>query len=359
MKTKQVLRTLLIISAAVLCSQQCAFGQTQITLQYNGIRVGDVLNRQQVPYASFSEYGEDVIWDISDLSDIGNNTVKFCCDSDSIVFYEITPKAINKYSISNDTLYYIGYETPLKKIDFSSPMINAVYPFEYGQFAQGSYEGHGLYCQLHKMESFGSVSLEADATGRLIISENDTLDDVIRIHKIRTGAIGIYPTDSLAAIHQNMKQEIEDSYIWYARGYRYPIFESSSISYYDNLDFVSCVQSSNRYLPDRQLLLNDSLNKEILHSDSLLNMHNQQDIINYTVEISGGMVKINYSLTQSADITLIICNYMGRTYRSMTRHENSGDNLEIDINCSGLDPDMYVLYINVNGKVYSEKFNLR
>lgn len=358
MFAKQSFRTALLLSVAVVGSCQSLSAQTQITHEHNGMRAGDVLKRQQVNYIPSGDNGENLVWNISELTDIGDYTVEYCCDSDSTVVYEIIPTAINKYTMSGDTLFCIGYETPLKKMQYSRPVLNIVYPSFFRQYAEANYEGHGTYCQTHATESFGTVSMEADATGSLIVSEEDTLDNVIRVHSIKTGAIGMASEDSTGVDSMNFKQEIEDRYLWYARGYRYPVFETVSTSYYDNMDFVSCIQEAYIYMPDRQRQLSDEVNDEILREDSL-SAAAERDIIHYALDYSGNTLSLSYDLDEDAVINTLICNKMGMLFQRKNEKKAAGTDYQMQFDCSGLRPDDYILYINVNGKVYSEKFKVR
>ena len=61
---------------------------------------------------------------------------------------------------------------------------------------------------------------------------------------------------------------------------------------------------------------------------------------------------------EDATIATIVANHMGllSVYRQWTQEAGQGYSMQID--CSGLRPGIYILYINVNGKVYSEKVTL-
>ncbi len=332
-----------------------------VTHEYNGIRVGDLVEKHKTDPVSPGESGEDVLWDFSRLECLGKHAVEFFCDSDSVEICELEPAVINKYSFSADSLLMTGYENPLKKVSFSQPVMLMSYPFHYGDTFSAPYSGTGSYCSNLTIESSGMMEGEADGTGMLILPKGDTIRNVIRVHSIRTGGISMYlDTDSMSADRSRMKQEIEERYQWYGRGYRYPLLETSSISYYDDMTLVSCIQSSCLYSPDMQGNLHDEQNDSIQHADSL---HDHQkaspDIITYTVSVSGSTVHVRYSLSEQASITALVCNHRGMTYRRSSCTMPAGDGYEMSIDCSGLTPDFYILYINVNGKAYSEKITIQ
>ena len=46
------------------------------------------------------------------------------------------------------------------------------------------------------------------------------------------------------------------------------------------------------------------------------------------------------------------------TYRHREWKEKAGQGYYAQIDCNGLRPGVYILYLNVNGKVYSKKITL-
>ena len=65
-----------------------------------------------------------------------------------------------------------------------------------------------------------------------------------------------------------------------------------------------------------------------------------------------------YDLDEDATITTIVANHMGMLCVSRQWTQNAGQGYSTQIDCNGLLPGVYILYINVNGKVYSEKVTL-
>lgn len=342
--------------------------QNIITFENNSPRCDDITEKQQVSYVPSGDAGEGIVWDFSGVRVKNDLSNEFYCESDSTILFETTSNSINKYHVTNQELNLIGYETPYQSMTHNQPVLQVAYPFSYGQVTEHDYSGVGKYCNTKGLQTIGNVRIEADATGIMYLSDSDTVNNVTRIHSIRSGAIGMCDIDDTTTlVRENMKQEIEERYQWYARGYRYPIFETISISYYDNMDLVSCKQTAYRYLPDMQRQLEDEENEELLNDDNNNsdgsnnnnNNYDNSDIIHYNISVSGGTAHLTYDLSQDANITILVCNYMGCTFKHMSFKATSGEGLETDIDCSGLSPDIYVLYINVNGKIYNEKINLK
>lgn len=344
---------------AVSIANTSASAQTGISYMNNGIRVGDSIPKQQVEYFYAEEIGDDVVWHISDLELVRPYTVQFFTDSDSIDIRELTPEYINTYAFREDTLMLTGSETSLEKISYTQPVPLLAYPFYHMDTFETPYSGTGLYCQTHNIDKNGFINIEADSWGTLILND-DTLRNTIRIHSIRTGATCMYDEDdSLEIRTERMKQEIEERYQWYAKGYRYPILETISTSYYDNMDLVSCVQKAFCYAPDLQSLLVDKTNEDIRYADSIAEAKTKQpDIMQYTVITSGSQINISYSLTEDARISILVCNQMGMLYRRESFSMPAGEGYSQTVDCTGLLPGTYILYLNVNGKVYTEKVKL-
>lgn len=379
-KKKEQNRLLCIILAVFASSVIHVQAQNAITHEHNGIRLGDRVEKQQVEYVNPGESGENTVWDFSDASAIKSHPTVFFCDSDSIEIIELQPVSISKYSFSADSLLLTSYENPLQSVRYTQPLAQLAYPFHLGQSFVQPYSGAGLYCNTQSISTYGTMDVEADGMGKLIVSEGDTLSNVLRIHSVRTGSllmqldVDSLGFDSEAVVTDSSfieadtaqapaidygKQEIEERYQWYARGYRYPIFETISTSYYDNLDLVSCIQAAYMCVPSQQKLLDDKANEDVQREDSLLHLQNNApDIMHYSVSTDGHLLKIRYSLSESASITTLLCNHRGMSFCRSSCAMPAGENYEISLNCSGLQPDMYILYINVNGKVYSEKINV-
>jgi hypothetical protein len=50
---------------------------------------------------------------------------------------------------------------------------------------------------------------------------------------------------------------------------------------------------------------------------------------------------------------------MGIVYSNVKQNGKSGENLSMNFNSQGLHRGQYIIYINVNGKVYNEKISLK
>ena len=356
-KHKWLLRLLTIVYFTYV--HLSVYSQNGLYYNYNGLRVGDNVRKCQIEYLHAGDSGEDVTWNFSNIQQLEEIQAEFCCDPDSTVILEFTQEKINKYSTNQNALLLVGTENPLEKIYYNKPVTYMKYPFSYGESFTTSYSGTGLYCMTHGIETSGNIEVTADAIGTLILSDEDTVSNVTRIHSIRSGAISIHlKNDSISNAQSRTKQEIEERYQWYARGFRYPLIETVSTSYYDNMDLVSCIQKAYCSTPKLQRTLLD-LNNDSIKTNEFISKKTISDLFHYRIEIENSHVKLSYSLEKDASITIIVCNHRGMAYKRINLKMPSGYGYKQDVDCSGLSQDFYILYINVNGEIHSEKIEIR
>lgn len=355
------MKKLLLLTFSV-CSL-CCYGQHTLTVDANSPRPGDEFTTQRVETFSPGLSGEDILWDFSFIEPIEDYSKEYFLDLDSITVVGLDPDLMSRYVIVNDSLKNIGYENAQTFMSYKRPLVLLTYPFAYGDSISTRYRGDGMYCSVNGIHTRGIISVDADAYGSVILSSEDTIQNVLRVHILKSGSYNMnILSDTTAFDPNNLKQEIEERYQWYARGYRYPIFETVTTSFYNNTEPVSCLQKAFCNLPDNQRLLRDSLNADILYNDSINNgRHNSgdSDIIDYNIETNGNNISITYDLKEKATISTLLCNQMGFVYRRSSVTQDAGEGYSLNMDCTGLRRGVYILYINVNGKIYNEKVNLK
>ena len=349
-------KLMILITCMVLCL--CSYGQT-ISYATNAPRCGDVIMKKPLAFFSTSNKGKDVLWDFSNVIDAGNKEKKeYYWDEDSVLC-SLDLRMVQKIQLSEDTLKLVGYETKFEKMDYIEPLVMVTYPFSYGYTIENNYEGIGSYCQDLVMKNTGSQFVEIDAEGRIVTAQGDTLDHAIRLHTIRTSSVGMYSQDDTLFVDTTfIKQEIREQNQWFVRGYIYPLYETSSTAYYDHMDLVSTIQSAYMYFTDEQEVLEDEVNEEIKRK---IEEEKQiaKDIIHYKVSHNGIRLSIDYSLDTDASINVLICNVRGMVYGRESGYHSAGLEYNMTFDISSLPKDRYILYLNVNGKVYNVKFDVK
>lgn len=335
------------------------WAQNILTTPSNMPREGDSIIRKQVTYFEAGESGENVIWDLRDIQPEDMcHSFWFCRDSDSTYLKGMESRLVRKYLCRNDSLLLSGYETAVQSMYYETPLTINAFPFAYGNHFIQPFHGLGTYCKKQLLEQHGTMDVEADASGTIYLNDADTLYNVLRLHYITTSSISQHhPGDSVSAEEENRKQRIEERYLWFAHGYRYPIFETSTITIYHDLTPVSCQQTAYCTMPSDQMILEDSINRQILINDSL-DRANAVPIIHYSVSVAGNTISIAYTLDADATINAIVCDHMGMVYRRATTTDSSGATGILRLDGNGLKSGIYVLYLNVNGQIYNEKVEL-
>lgn len=332
--------------------------QNALTSTLNMMRDSDVVEKQLLKFFEPGVNGKHIIWNFKDTKVINKEyTVRYMRASDGTL-YEIEPELIRTYCLENDSLFMTSYQNPLTFLNYTSPILTMKYPFEYGSSYSFPFMGSGKYCGKNAIALSGSTNVSVDAEGIIICPNNDTLHNVVRVHELRTSSMGM-SKDSVMSDSTSKIVEIEDIYKWYARGYRYPLYETHTFSYFQNADIVKTMRTAFRCLPDRQKILNDTANNRIAIQDSINGNSNKQDIIRFEVENNGNVVTLKYSLTQKAKVLAMISGVMGEVYRKISRTDNAGEDYTLVLDCNGLRWGDYILYINANGNVYSRKVSVK
>lgn len=348
----------IIIMCMLFFTSQHALSQHILSVDTSTPRTDDTITIVPTTPIDITGCGENVFWDFSEIESTGKTiTRRYFRDNDS-TFKSVDNTFLIEYELADNNLSIKSIESTLKDCRFDIPVSIQAFPFAYGNTSTNTFHGYGSYSKSLNIEMKGTLVNEADAFGS-IITASDTLRNVIRIHQTIICATNMFsPTDADVSEESENKQEIIDKYLWYARGYRYPIYETQSITNYDNLIPVSTETHSFCCLPENQLLPNDSINSNILLSDSILASQNK-DIFLYTATYNGNDFSLDYVLEADANVNAILCNGQGIVFDRVSFTAREGETGSVSLPTNNLRKGEYVVYINVNGRVYNEKFSKR
>lgn len=354
-----VKRYLLLLATLIATTTSIVAQDFMLTREANIISDSDEVSLERMPYFSSNRCGKGLLWDFTESS-TSKRHFNIWHQVDTVGRHlQLTDRDITYYQDAKDTLFIVCRESPLYKITYSQPILSMRYPFAYGDSLSAPFSGYGVYCGDHPFKENGVSTIIADAEGDAVIGE-DTIHNVLRVYTLRSYSICM-DIDSTALDSARLKQIIEERYDWYARGYRYPIVTTVTSTSYDNMTPLGTRQTAYCLLPDIQCQFADSVNEDIRRKDSLAAAEQTRantDIIHYTVSQGGGLVTIDYSLDSDADITALVSDAMGIVYRRSHQYNRQGTGYTLTLDCSGLRRGKYILYINVNGKVYSNKVAL-
>lgn len=360
-------RILIVVFLLSICTLVRA--QNTLSQAANMLQPGDSVTKERVEYVHAGDTGKDVVWDFSNLEANDLYYIKYDTISHlQLVGYD-TQKTY-KYQTTVDGLLLRGYESPLMRMDFQQPQVILPLPMQFNQTMMTDYQGEGRYSGTHFERTAGTIRITADAEGTVILSEKDTLPNTLRVYSINTAAIRLNK-DSCQNDEDNLKQVITEHYQWYARGYRYPVFETVTSSTYYNLDHIATQQYAYRCPPDIQVALNDTVNEAIRLSDlSLPYKGNKSEDggggqkpgrsgFTYTVNTNGNQAIITYNLENPATIHAMMVDVMGTIYRDLHQTNEAGVGHTMSIDCTGLRRGQYIIYMNVNGTIYHTKIPVK
>ncbi|MCL1942060.1 MAG: T9SS type A sorting domain-containing protein [Candidatus Azobacteroides sp.] len=205
-------------------------------------RAGEEIIKQQVEYKNPGRSGAHVLWDFGQLNSVNDqytlsysepvavNDSMYILGLDTIFTKNLTEgklltgtehHTMYYYYLTDNRWWVLGHENPTTLLQYTKPLI-AVCPIHYQDSCRYDYQSEGLYSSGIPFTSDGNVQIRADAYGMMILPSGDTLRNVLRtrtsqtIHQvIRTGDSG--------TVEQSSSVE---TYKWYSKGYRYPIFET-------------------------------------------------------------------------------------------------------------------------------------
>lgn len=320
----------------------------------------DSLQKSRIRYFSPGKGGSNKVWDFSrKLGSKGAEQVMFMKDSTGVVSV-IEPGKIRYYRAIPDTLVLVGSESTLKKRDYALSKTTRRLHLVYGDSIGKPFRCEGMYCGDHPFREVGTTTVKVDADGSIVLAENDTLRNVLRVHTIDSYSICM-DIDSAALDTARLAQVIDERYEWYLPESQYPVIEDVTSTSYFNMDVVGTTRYAYCNLPSDQVpyyisqtdFPSDDEQEGFADGDA------QDDgIIHYQIETHGKVIQMAYDLDEDATITNIVANHMGMLCVSRQWTQNAGQGYSTQIDCNGLLPGVYILYINVNGKVYSEKVTL-
>jgi len=348
------------------------FVNAQISFELNGIRPGDEIIKQQVSYKEPGRSGRNVIWNFSDLhlvndeykviykSPLLENDSIYVMGCDTFLSKDILEEQLligiehstrYYYRVTKDSLLLLGYENKSNLTNYEKPVLLQLFPMNYNDESEMSFESKLLYTNQIPLHTRENIKHEVDAYGTIILPSKDTLNNIIRLKTVQE----INPVNDLSTseiIEGQLKMQIE-RYKWFAKGYRYPIFETIK-SYEIGNALESRPFTIAFYYPPQQhhYLLSDEKNIEIL--DSLWSINDKYKSIltyNYYPNPVLSILTLEYSLEESAIIDISIYDLLGRKRLSVMNNFLDKGTYSRQLNLSSLPTGSYILKFKVNNEI--------
>ena len=228
---------LLTLALSVLARETAVNG---VTTEANGMRAGDRLSRMNMVFSSKFISDTISIWDFSQMRAVGTETeTNYNGKGHDIVENENRENRLYETdSVSQSlTRHYRGgmdirYQMPEK----------IVYPILCGTTKFDKFFGEGKLGSKSYIKNAGYTSVSANMTGDLITPDCDTIKNVLRLRYHRSGTTDIgedfscsfencrdsslFSNDSISHwLANDSVTHTIDKWLWYARGYRYPVME--------------------------------------------------------------------------------------------------------------------------------------
>ena len=169
---------------------------------------------------------------------------------------------------------------------------------------QSAFEGKGIYSNLLPLHVKGNTFVKADAEGELRLPGKKIINNALRVRSIR----------HYSEIGKDSIEMTLDTYTWYAKDIRYPVFETIKTTLHrinkDNLVFYT----SFYYLPKEQKLEKD-LDEELENTDLYDNSKSETEkVITELIMLPNPVVNdlnIEYKLSRKADVWFSVHNNIG------------------------------------------------
>ncbi len=348
------------------------FSQHSLESKYNMFRVDDVITKQEVEYKDAGRSGKNVLWDFSNLN-VQNDkyTIHYFAKGDSLVV-GLEHRTMYYYSLSGDSLFLWGFENPTTLMCGEQPELLLKFPFHYEDSTFCYYNGNGKYSGRLKISNMGTVANKADAYGMMVLPDKDTLRNVIRIHSVKKIADGTEPlffwdekdlskslvsTDSInyRLTNDSIIQEVE-TYRWYARGYRYPIFETIKTITHNGSKEKNFFEVAFFYPPQEHSYLEE----DIQNSSLLLKGEEEEQPIgialfsyNYFPNPVADMLNLEYYMEEPSNIYIGLFDIYGKCLFQSNKKQERGIYLQ-DIDMSKYLMGNYILKIMVYGNSFDE-----
>jgi len=332
-----MMKNIILFILSIFC---LASVRGQLRSELNLSRPGDQIIKQQVEYIHTGPNGRDVVWDFSKVNIVNAEYPlifyrKDANDLTQIIGWEHETQYA--YSQEDDHIFLTSYNNKSVEMSFELPELHMRFPLHYGDTLNSQFSGKGRYFRDFEIVSSGKTTIEADASGILIIPGNDTLSNVLRVKRVREYEnIGVTGT-----------RMILETYNWYAPGYRYPVFETvksfviegnikkedySTAFYFPLSGLEALIDPDNEAIreeskQDRNILLSCYVAPTLVDSECTL----------------------FFELSVNALINIKLCDIMGNTV-SLHRHQLqlSAGKHEEKILMIGLRKGYYVVHISAN-----------
>lgn len=372
----------------LLCA--CLCSSAQQASYAHAFRAGDKVERQQVTYKEFAKNENCAIWDLSDIESSGHLSLLEFMENPQDKQGVIANDGNTRYCYhqSESGMFLVGYENNQSNVCYNMPEPTLLSSMVVGSKVTGCFSGYAVYAESVFSRIYGTSEYSVDEEGTLILPSNDSIEDVKRVHVLKTtgqrylsevenskalrilvDSASVYTTDSVLQ-HLAADSILVESnvYKWYAKGYRYPIYETIESHVKGNPIGLKVAYFCS---PQFQKTLNDADNEKerAVASKSRFNAkrnnlqgnHNyifpDGTYVDYSLSLtSDGRVNVTLFCTSAAKISCGIYTVNGVVVGQKEYDGDSRDVHSFSHSLSSYSHGVYIFCISVNGQTLSEKF---
>ena len=225
------MRTLLLTVAAFVFTIQMNAQTTVLRYETHALKNGVNNPMSYCQYADPGQAGDKQTWDFSALkftksftgyirnSAVNDNQNRFAGantelqEFDSRFYFDVNSNEIDQYGYAS-----VDGRTVVK---YTTPFVKMKYPFRYGDFYSGSLQGTSEYMNVKNADISGNYSVDADASGTLILPGNIIFENTLRIKTAK----------SYTMQFSNSSEQIDIvTYRWYNASQRYPLLVLTEVT---------------------------------------------------------------------------------------------------------------------------------
>lgn len=348
-------------------------------------RISDKITVVPIYNVTIGDKGENVVWDFSRISaDEQSQDIELSSDyeSDSTIA-KVIGNTRYYYCQDSCAIRCTGYENSTVRVEYDWPTVAVPFPIAYGNKQEGVFHGIGMYSETLMMRLCGTYSADVDAIGTLFLPDGEKLDNVRRIHITnKTCAMPYtwistrkellkYVNETLPFNSDRISAHIndgtdsvseEDTYLWYADGYRYPIVET-------HIYVNDRKRSRTLYCPpSEQRKMYDSEN-EAIRANVRKGSNSEDDNANensdgqygdsiefpYRIKQIGNAVTVYFNEKPSVQTACLLSSSSGVIYRRAV----VSDSETVMLDCCGLIPGDYIIKMSIGEKEFSSVFHYK
>jgi len=345
-------RKLTLVLLALPMMLMTLSAQTVLTYATHGMQEGDVLTLTKITDFNVGNSGANQVWDFSNAKENGTQTIDYNANptannnAGKSFACLLGGKTTKFHSVSNKEKLYHGLSTGNAKIEFEKPIVEMAFPFQYQSQISGEMKGTYTTLPSGKIETIdGNYSVTADGWGTLILPNGVTLNNVLRV---------VYVKDYSQTMGDINYYITVKHYLYYAAESRYPVLQVNEAK--TTCD-CACKFNDLTALYNPNVVPNNKPTPQVMPETPQVTPEIVSNF-NYTLYPNPAKteLRVDYNVLADSKIKISIIDIAGKKVKTIVNTKQELGAYSIVTDVDRLTDGVYVLEIQVNGKVYTETF---